>query len=195
MANSAISNRSNTKSGKSGYEYIYLRINYYKYSIKVKEISRSFSESLRNKRPLNFFSWMRRHANNSHSYLSILYWYYQINCTLFRKMSNNVSLPREIRVEVSPAIEASNALGAETSAESESMAARRIPPVYSQPSHAGYFRPWRFTHAEKSGTSRICYSKTTKFRVKQTSARFSFFFPLKFWMKNKNLVSLLDFSR
>lgn len=45
---------------------------------------------------------------------------------------------------------------------------KRLPAVYSNPSLAGYLRPWRFLPAERSGTSKITYAKTSKFQVNST---------------------------
>lgn len=70
-------------------------------------------------------------------------------------------MSREIKVQVSP----SGHFIPEYGKENESVTVKRIPTVYSNPSKAGYFRPWRFTQAERSGKSQILYAKTTKFRV------------------------------
>lgn len=72
-------------------------------------------------------------------------------------------MPREIKIEVSPVITGPSDQTIEF--DTDNMTVKRIPAVYSNPSKAGYFRPWRFTQAERSGTSKIFYAKTTRFRV------------------------------
>lgn len=74
-------------------------------------------------------------------------------------------MSKEIRIKVSPVITSPRSDIDDFIDESENMAVKRIPAVYSYPSKAGYFRPWRFTQAERSGTSKIFYAKTTRFRV------------------------------
>lgn len=48
---------------------------------------------------------------------------------------------------------------------------KRLPAVYSNPSLAGYLRPWRFLPAERSGTSKVTYAKTSRFEVNSTCNR------------------------
>ncbi|XP_065216733.1 alpha-crystallin B chain-like [Planococcus citri] len=74
-------------------------------------------------------------------------------------------MSKEIKIKVSPVRKTPQSDIDDYIEESENMAVRRIPAVYSYPSKAGYFRPWRFTQAERSGTSKIFYAKTTRFRI------------------------------
>lgn len=89
-------------------------------------------------------------------------------------------MSRKIEIEVSPVITGPKDQGVEFDAES--MTVKRIPAVYSNPSKAGYFRPWRFTQAERSGTSKIFYAKTTRFRVSYTVLIYSIEFEFKFFI-------------
>ncbi|KAK7603013.1 hypothetical protein V9T40_003012 [Parthenolecanium corni] len=82
---------------------------------------------------------------------------------LIFNFSFSSSMSREIKIEVSPVITGPSDPTVEF--DDENITVKRIPAVYSNPSKAGYFRPWRFTQAERSGTSKIFYAKTTKFRI------------------------------
>lgn len=51
---------------------------------------------------------------------------------------------------------------------------RALEPKYSNPSIAGYYRPWRFTDKRYSGVSKVFYAHTREFRVALDVSQFPY---------------------